>query len=495
MTKKMQIPPEAPHQGKSSSDNRLAVLTTGLVDEVSGRIEQLLQSAAGFALPDKYAYGTALQAAMLQIEQVVDKNRAPALKVCTRTSIAQALLMMVVQGLSPQRVQCYFVVYGDRLVCMRSYFGAEAIVQRIYPGARLSTAVVYAGDEFEMGMVKGRQVVVKHTPSFQNIGGLETVVGGYGIWEFADDTPDEVAIMTIEQIKNSWRKGKVYVEGKAGTTHEQHPEEMVKRTLCNRVSKRLINSADDSHLVLSIFQADGIASDALVDAEVLEHANTGEALDFPPPDAAIVEVVPVQPVVPVDGPSAITGVTEQAWEPGHSEEFPGALRGSMAIPEPLFRESGDGAPVADNPKAADPTVAGMTVTHLAGTVLIDPKGQVHIEHAEDPIIATTDRRRTPTTTPPPGTATVAPPAPAPEPAPQEPFQLRTEDAVGPHGRFLELVANHNLSETKAVAVLKTSCRVATLTGDNYRAALQDPRSFLALYHGRLTEDARLKTHD
>lgn len=53
------------------------------------------------------------------------------MEVCSRESIANSLLDMVVQGLSPAKTQCYFIVYGNQLQLNRSYFGTQAVLKRL----------------------------------------------------------------------------------------------------------------------------------------------------------------------------------------------------------------------------------------------------------------------------------------------------------------------------------------------------------------------------
>lgn len=45
----------------------------------------------------------------MTLQSMTDKNRKPALTVCTKDSIANSLLDMVVQALNPVKKQCYFI--------------------------------------------------------------------------------------------------------------------------------------------------------------------------------------------------------------------------------------------------------------------------------------------------------------------------------------------------------------------------------------------------
>src|ERR1700710_1392956 len=78
-------------------------------------------------LPNGYSAENALRSAWLIIQQTQDLSKRPALEVCTKESIANALFEMVLKGLSPAKKQCYFIVYGTKLQMQQSYFGTIAI--------------------------------------------------------------------------------------------------------------------------------------------------------------------------------------------------------------------------------------------------------------------------------------------------------------------------------------------------------------------------------
>jgi len=90
-----------------------------------------MQETGGINLPANYSASNALQSAWLILQETKDRNDKPALEVCTRSSIANALLDTVIQGLSPAKKQVYFIVHGLKLTAMRSYFGTMAITKRL----------------------------------------------------------------------------------------------------------------------------------------------------------------------------------------------------------------------------------------------------------------------------------------------------------------------------------------------------------------------------
>lgn len=85
----------------TNQSNQMAVMQKDITDQVSNRISQLQDD--GLALPKDYNPQNALKAAWFKLQQTKDRSNRPALQVCTRSSIANALLDMVTQGLSPAK--------------------------------------------------------------------------------------------------------------------------------------------------------------------------------------------------------------------------------------------------------------------------------------------------------------------------------------------------------------------------------------------------------
>ena len=223
-------------------------------------------------LPGNYSVENALKAAWLTLQETVDKDKMPVLQVCSKESIANALLSMAVQGLNPGKDQCYFIAYGKKLMCQRSYFGTMAVANRVAGATHVWAEVVYEADEFEYGIEHNRKVVLKHTQKLSHInpGGI---VGAYCVVEFNTDRPAFTEIMTMEQIRKAWAKSKVDTEA-SGSTHKQFPEEMAKRTVTNRACKALINSSSDDNLFLEHFnRSDEERAEVELEMEIEEKAN------------------------------------------------------------------------------------------------------------------------------------------------------------------------------------------------------------------------------
>lgn len=240
-----------------------------VVEDVSKQIE-ILQKKGKLTLPLNYAAQNALMSAWLILQETVDRNKMPVLQSCSHPSIVNSLLDMCIQGLSPQRDQCYFIAFGKKLTCMRSYFGSMAIVKNLAGAKDVCGEIIYAGDEFTYEIKNGSKKVISHTQRFANID-PEKIAGAYCTIVFDDREFTEV--MDIEQIKKAWKKSKMDPE-REGSTHKEFPEEMCKRTVIQRACKRYINSSSDNATLLEAFnRTDEISTEEDVAGEIKEKAN------------------------------------------------------------------------------------------------------------------------------------------------------------------------------------------------------------------------------
>lgn len=245
--------------------------------EVQKMIDSFM-SKGTLVLPPNYSAENALKSAWLTLQTVQDRDKKFALDVCTRPSIINALLDMVVQGLNPQKKQCYFIVYGDQLTCQRSYFGDQVLAERVKPGIEIFSAVVYEGDVFEYAMVRGRKVVTNHVSKLENQR-MDKIAAAYCGMVDASGTELGTEIMTIDQIKKSWAKSKQYRNDSA-TFHNEQPDQACMRTVIRRRCKPVINSSNDELLLASVQRQDMDAIDAEVEEEVAEKAN-GQIITLP----------------------------------------------------------------------------------------------------------------------------------------------------------------------------------------------------------------------
>ena len=258
--------------------NELALVKKDVVDVVTNKVREFQENGELFFPPD-YSPENAMKSAWLILQNTVDKDKKPVLTVCTRDSIANSLLDMVVQGLNPAKKQGYFIAYGDQLSFQRSYFGTMAVVKSTCRAEDVYAQVVYKGDEFEYEIKRGRKYILKHVQKLDNID-KDNIIAAYAIIEFGDGRPEYTEIMTLDQIKKAWLKSKMNPLDdknaiKPGSTHGQYTDEMCKKTVINRACKSYINSSNDSNLLIKrhFNHTDDDTTEAEVNAEIKENAN------------------------------------------------------------------------------------------------------------------------------------------------------------------------------------------------------------------------------
>lgn len=227
-----------------------AALAREMVDSVQEKITAL-EEGNGINFPPNYSVANALRTAWLQIQEVKDLNNRPALEVCTKESVANALLNTVIQGLSPAKKQVYYIVYGNQLQAQRSYFGTMAATKRIPGVTEVWADVVYEGDEFKAQKHHGGWQIVQHDSAPENIN-PEKIRYAYAVIEREDEEPF-TDVMTWAQIQQSWAKSR----SKAQTVHKEFPDQMAKRTVINRACKMFFNTSDDSDHLIEAFNATG----------------------------------------------------------------------------------------------------------------------------------------------------------------------------------------------------------------------------------------------
>ena len=103
-----------------------ALLQKDITDQVTTKVNDMQKE--GLALPANYSPANALKSAFFAM---TNAQGGSLLEKCSKESIANSLLDMVIQGLSPAKTQCYFVPYGQTLKMTRSYFGTMAVVKRL----------------------------------------------------------------------------------------------------------------------------------------------------------------------------------------------------------------------------------------------------------------------------------------------------------------------------------------------------------------------------
>lgn len=282
------------------SDNKaLSVQEKNISDGVLNRVKEL-EKEGSLQFPANYSYSNALKSAWLILQETLDKDKKPVLQSCSKESIANSLLDMTIQGLSPAKKQCYFVAYGGKLQLMRSYMGTVAVTKRLKGVKNVVSNIIYEGDEFEykLDLDTGLKKITKHEQKFENID-ISKIKGAYAI-VVKEDGQNYVEVMNINQIKKAWGQGAA--RGNSGA-HTNFTDEMAKKTVINRACKMFANTSDDSDLLIDAFnksdektydEADVVNNvDYEVREEIKEKANTKE-IDIEPQKVVDVEVKDVK---------------------------------------------------------------------------------------------------------------------------------------------------------------------------------------------------------
>lgn len=255
----------------TNKGNVLALVRKDTVDIVAAKVREF-QERGELHFPPNYSPENAMKAAWLTLQETVDKNGKPALQVCTKDSIANALLKMVVYGLTPLKDQGYFIVYGNKLMWQNSYFGNIALWKRATGSDKDPVAVVvYEGDEFEYEIVDGEIKILSHKQNIANVK-PDKIIAAYAILTYPDGEK-KITLMTIDEIRAAWNQGQT--KGKS-PAHTNFPAEMAKKTVINRACKIGIKSSDDSSLKLikEVMAAnEEELAEAAVEAEIAENAN------------------------------------------------------------------------------------------------------------------------------------------------------------------------------------------------------------------------------
>ena len=333
---------------EQSKTKDLLVVKKETADLVLAKIKHFQQQRE-LDLPPNYSAPNALKSAWLILQETVDKDKRPALDVCTKASIANALLDLVIQGLNPAKNQAYFIVYGNRLTLQRSYFGTKAVALRVAPDLDdIFAEVIYKGDELEYRIDKGRRVIEKHKQNFANIKNAD-IAGAYAVAIDKDGEVVRSELMTMDQLKQAWKQSRmkpVLDNGELNpkSTHAKFTEEMCKKTVTSRLAKHFINASNDSDLIIeSAKRTDEYATEFEAEAEAEEFANS-EVIDIDPADDEISEEEQAEIHATVIPGAGLPENDEDHNEPSEDEqaEIHAREMAEAGIPEDAEREASAG---------------------------------------------------------------------------------------------------------------------------------------------------------
>ena len=239
-------------------------------------------------LPPNYAAGNAILDA-----QLILMDKPEIIEGCTKESIYLSIKNMAQSGLSPSKTkqQCYFVKFGNQCVLMISYFGYVAIAKRVDTTIEdIPAHPIKKGEEFDFDLQPdGYYKILKHKPTLTSMAMKEDdCLGAYATIIYNDGKPSKSLVVSWDEIKAAWSKSPIKPIDENGklkksATHWLFFNDMVKKTVVAKITKPIINTADDSNLFVQTIRAIELESetakaDADQDAAVASEPN-GEIID------------------------------------------------------------------------------------------------------------------------------------------------------------------------------------------------------------------------
>ena len=251
--------------------------------------QQIMERVTGWqetgevVLPKGYHVGNAIKLAWLYLQTVENLQHQKAIDYCTKDSICNALLNMVINGEYPQK-HCYFIMYGNRLEWQERYLGKLMRAKRDTEIGKVNAQVIYEGDEFVYTIDEnGEKQLVKHVPNLANIDNTK-ILAAYAVVINKDGTR-HIEVMTRTQIQKAWEQGAM--KGKSGA-HTNFTDQMCMKTVIQRACKIALDSTadpgdddDPNHYDEATAEREAAQGRQAIDAEAVEVK--GEQVAAPAP--------------------------------------------------------------------------------------------------------------------------------------------------------------------------------------------------------------------
>lgn len=244
----------------------------GVVDQTINRIKTLREWGA-LSIPSDYTPENAVRSAAFIINDLKNKDKEPVVQSCTKESIMNALLDMVVQGLNPMKHQCSFIPYGKKLMMRREYAGTIAMAKRFGGVKEVNPVIIYQNDKFRYHIDPntGKIIPDEHEQSIDNID-INKIKGAYAIVHYGENQT-YTELMTYDMIKAAWNQGEMKGQSPA---HKNFTDQMVKKTVINRACKLFVNSSSDAPVI----EEEQDKNKETVKKEIQEEANSEEFESF-----------------------------------------------------------------------------------------------------------------------------------------------------------------------------------------------------------------------
>lgn len=229
----------APVQLPSQNNKALKEIQEATVNAVMKQVAEL-QQTGGLVLPKDYNVNNALKSAWIYVQTIETRTKQKAIDVCTKLSICNCLLEMVIRGQHPKK-HCYFIPCGNSLEYWERYTGKLLRAKRDTNIQEVVAQVVYEGDKLVYTVDEnGYYQLVSHETAIENIN-PDKIKAAYAVVIYKDGSK-HLEIMTIDQIRKSWQQGAA--RGASGA-HQNFTDQMCKKTVIARACKIELDSATD----------------------------------------------------------------------------------------------------------------------------------------------------------------------------------------------------------------------------------------------------------
>ena len=262
----------------------------------------------GLAFPPDYNLTNALTGAYLIMKETVDKNNRCILDSCSQASIINSLMEMATLGLNANKKQCYFIAYGGKCMCQKSYFGNITLARR-NGLKKICAEIIYENDVFKYHIADGEKIIDEHQQDFMNIDN-DKIKGAYAVGTMADGS-QVVEIMNISQLEKAWNQRMGGLKKDESSTHMKFKDQMAKKTVINRLCKLIANTSTDGNVVETYERLDQVDDVSTIE---IERANVAYEVENEANKDVFVE--------PTSGPI----VSETVVEENSQEEVPAFMQ-------------------------------------------------------------------------------------------------------------------------------------------------------------------------
>lgn len=270
-----QTPQQGGQQPQTQLTSQNATALKRMQEETTQQIMERVtgwQETGEVVLPKGYHVGNAIKLAWLYLQTVENLQHQKAIDYCTKDSICNALLNMVINGEYPQK-HCYFIMYGNRLEWQERYLGKLMRAKRDTEIGKVNAQVIYEGDEFVYTIDEnGEKQLVKHVPNLANIDNTK-ILAAYAVVINKDGTR-HIEVMTRTQIQKAWEQGAM--KGKSGA-HTNFTDQMCMKTVIQRACKIALDSTadpgdddDPNHYDEATAEREAAQGRLAIDAEAVE---------------------------------------------------------------------------------------------------------------------------------------------------------------------------------------------------------------------------------